>query len=233
MLWGCSVIGNPPNEKDWPAVKTIIESDPNIHQKKRMYLIDRIDEIIKKNTPITFEAHSFSDLIDFYSLQYDSLNTLYASIRQTNAILDEILELDKAESISLDSDRGFIIFTLNFNQVFEDSIDYMILTYQYVDDYDNLYFSENSKLSYQAAGKFEGTMQSIMTDIFNGENEIIYLKTDLSATEVLQKNYGIDSLTASKEREYLKDGLKVRVSVVKFDDGGFMKRRNGNWKYFE
>jgi hypothetical protein len=116
--------------------------------------------------------------------------------------------------------------------VFDDTIEYMILTYQYIDDYDQLYFSENSKLSYQAAENFEGEMQVIMTDLFNGENEFIYLNTELSATEVLQKNYGIEDAGSSIDKEYLRDGLKVMVSAVKLKNGGFLKRRNGKWPYY-
>jgi|GEM_PF-6021422 len=220
------------NLSDWPAVKKEIESDGSFHQQKRQFIVDRLSDILGNEDRTRDLAYlSFSELIDEYSDRYDSLNSLYKSIRRTNEVLDEILEVKKAESISLDKDRGFIIFTLNFNEVFEDSIEYMILTYQYIDDYDNLYFSENSKLSSQAAGKFVGNMQSIMTDIFTGRNEIIYLKSELSAAEVLQENYGLKDSTEILQKEYLSEGLKVKVSAVQFNAGGIMKRRNGEWEY--
>lgn len=211
-----------------------LEEDQTLAEKERMFIIDEINTIMNSEEQrYLYGGYTFSELIDLYSSRYDSLNTLYKSIRKTNAVLDELLELEKAESVSLDSDRGFIIFSLNFNKVFEDSIEYMILTYQYIDDYDNLYFSETSKLTHQAAERFEGRIQSIMTDIFNGQNEIIYLKTELSAAEVLMDNYGIDEAKESLEKEYLKEGLKVMVSAVKFESGGFMKRRNEEWKYLD
>jgi hypothetical protein len=232
FLLACSTEGKKINKNDWEQVKNIINNRPDLHEKKRMFVVDRIDEIVNdKEELYLFKEYSFSELINRYSLRYDSLNTLYKSIRKTNSVLNEVLDLEKAESVSLDADRGFIVFTLNFNKVFEDSVDYMILTYKYIDDYDNTYFSESSKLSHQAAGSFSGKMQSVMTDIFNGQNEIIYLKTDLSAAEVLQKSYGVSDSTETLEKEYLSEGLKVMVSAVKFQNGGLMKRLNGNWKY--
>ena len=234
LIFACSTLHNEINEKDWLEVKRSIEGNANFLPMKKNFIIDEIERTFKNDARFNeLKNFTFHELIDRYSHQYDSLNTLYKAINRTNAILDEVDELKKAESVSLDSDRGFIIFTLEFDKIFEDSIDYMILTYQYIDDYDQLYFSENSKLSHQAAGKFEGRLQSIMTDIFNGQNEIIYLKTDLSAAEVLEKNYGVTELSSKSEKEYLNEGLKVMVSAVRFQKGGIIKRRNGKWKYLQ
>lgn len=230
----CSTLDREINKENWPEVKNMILSNTDLKELKKGFMLDKIDEIFNNDERLNdLKYMSFQELMDHFSHQYDSLNTLYKAINRTNSILDEVVTLEKAESVSLDADRGFIIFTLQFDKVFQDSIDYMILTYQYIDDYDELYFSENSKLSFQAAEKFEGRLQSIMTDIFNGQNEIIYLKTDLSAAEVLQKNYGVTDISAENEREYLNEGLKVMVSAVRFQNGGIIKRRNGKWKYLE
>ena len=212
-------------------VEALIGVDTDFHEQKRAYLVDNLKEEVKSHQEKQWEL-SFAELIDEYSNRYDSLNAVFRKNKETNTVLDAILELEKAESVSLDADRGFIIFSLNFQSIFVDSIDYMVLTYRYIDDYGNEYFAEESKLSHQAAGKFEGKLQSIMTDVLNGQNEIIYIKTELSAAEVLQKSYGVEDIKSGVEKEYLSEGLRVEVSAVKFADRGFIHRRNGDWKYY-
>ncbi len=175
---------------------------------------------------------SFRQLIEKVSEQYDSLAREYAIVKVNNEKLNRMLELTQAESVKIDKEYGFIIMELKFNTVFERPIEFALLNYRYVDDYGSEYFNEKSELTHHAAQGFDGKVEVIMTDLFQNENEFIYISGKKKAVEVLREQYGVEPSATIEKKDYLKEGLEVTVLGLVFKNHTEVYYRPIDERYF-
>ncbi len=234
LLFSCSdAMNHQLNLADWPEVKHTILNDNSRREMERRYIVDQISFLlnnldIKGNKPGTFKE-KINDFSSNYFVQLDR----YRVIKENNAMLQSMIKLKGAETVSIDKEKGFIIMNLSFENVFDKEIDYIVLKFEYEDDYGNIYFNETSKLSHQTAKDFNVDIEVIMTDIFKNENEFIFLNSKQSASEVLEKNYGIKSNKKIAKKDYLMEGLRISVIGVLFKDGQGLMHKKEDWKYYE
>ena len=227
LLFSCSdAMNHQLNLTDWPGIKDIILADSNRREMERQYIVDQITFLLNDINSNGKELGTFKDKINYFSINYFNQLDHYNIIREDNALLKSMLKLNDAEIVSIDKEKGFIIMNLGFKNVFDKEIDYVVLRFEYEDDYGNIYFNETSKLSHQTAKDFNVDIEVIMTDIFKNENEFIFLNSKQSASEILEKNYGIKSNKKAAKKKYLMEGLKVSVIGVLFKDGqGLMQKK--------
>jgi hypothetical protein len=221
------------NLADWPEIKTIILNDSNRREMERQYIVDQISYLLGNLDSKGNKLGTFKEKINHFSTNYFIQLDLYTVIKENNALLQSMIHLNNAETVSIDKEKGFIIMNLGFKNVFDKEIDYVVLRFEYEDDYGNIYFNETSKLSHQTVKDFNVDIEVIMTDIFKNENEFIFLNSKQSASEIIEKNYGIKSNKKEAKKEYLMEGLKVSVIGVLFKDGNGLMHKKEDWKYYE
>ncbi|WP_157962187.1 hypothetical protein [Winogradskyella aurantiaca] len=243
LLLTVTYCSNPMNNKlnteDFDAIKESINTDNQLSDMKKKYVIDNLSMILgfaelgKAMNVDDSKILTFGEQIEDLKADYDSIRSSKIEIKENNKLLDDFIKLVDVDMVSIDKYNGYLNMTLDFNNKFDKEVLYIVMEYKYVNKYDTKFFSEKSKLTDKVAKGFNGEVEISTQEKYNSVARFLYSEVPIRAEKSLRDELGDEVANEKVKKEFLMEGLKVSTLGVVFNDKTELMHKNADWEYLE
>lgn len=227
-------------KEDFDQVKEYIHSNEQYSEMKKKFIIDNMSTLFsifelggKSKEMDDADLPTYRELMDDLSEGFDSVKVAKIEHRKNNKKLEGFMRLKDANTTPIDEQNGLLSMTLDFNNLFDKEIQYVMLRYKFAGENDYLHFFNKSKLTNEDANNFNGEVEISIKEEDNSVAEFIYNDVPDPSREDVRYQVSEGQSFEDMKKEFLMEGLEVAVLEIVFKDESKLGYENAKWDYFE